>query len=322
MEGQEYLTDYRNISNKLKKRFLRRPNVSEASEQFRSLAKRLEDNEEPQYAAFCHLATGRRSIATLTLGTFLLLGRCEATVGHSPGEIEAVTAAARSFLKSEIQIQTLKNPSLEFQLTSAVSCYSQASKLQEDQGRPQLAGSLNMELAEALWRLNRPNQALVYYQRAAELFERDILDCIQAKLKVAACHMKTLDFHNALLVLSDVENIAVQNEPLDLIEVQENVEILRVMLLLIIDPSSHNTSPHLLNVLEKYRNTEDGIDIDKPKSPYISIEMSDLLQSLVMATDTINTESLLYLEDELVAHMNDQQRRMLRVLVSQTIKKV
>ena len=59
MEGQEFLTEYRNISNKLKKRFLgRRPNVSEASEQFRQLGKRLEDNEEPQYAAFCHLATG------------------------------------------------------------------------------------------------------------------------------------------------------------------------------------------------------------------------------------------------------------------------
>ena len=88
----------------------------------------------------------------------LFSGRCEATVGNSPGEIEAITAAARSFLKSEIEIQTLKNPSFEFQLTSAVSCYSQASKLQEDQGRPQLAGSLNMELAEALWRLRRPER--------------------------------------------------------------------------------------------------------------------------------------------------------------------
>jgi len=306
MEGQEYLTEYRNISNKLKKRFLRRPNVSEASEQFRGLAKRLEDNEEPQYAAYCHLATGR----------------CEATVGNNPGEIEAVTAAARSFLKSEIEIQTLKNPSFEFQLTSAVSCYSQAAKLQEDQGRPQLAGSLNMELADALWELRRPSEALPYYQRAGDLFEKDILDVIQAKLKVVACHVKTLDFHNALLVLSDLANLAELNEPLELNRVQENIEILRVILLLIIEPSSHNTSPHLLNVLEKYRNTENNLDLDKPISPYISIEMSDLLQSLVMATDTINAESLLYLEDELYSHLSDQQRGLLRVLVSQTIKKV
>ena len=33
--------------------------MSEASEQFRNLAKRLNDNEEPQYAAYCHLAIGR-----------------------------------------------------------------------------------------------------------------------------------------------------------------------------------------------------------------------------------------------------------------------
>lgn len=58
MEGQEFLAEYRNISNKLKKRFLRRPNVSEASDQFRQLGKRLEDGDEPQYAAYCHLATG------------------------------------------------------------------------------------------------------------------------------------------------------------------------------------------------------------------------------------------------------------------------
>ena len=66
MEGQEFLTEYRNISNKLKKRFLgRRPNVSEASEQFRQLGKRLEDSEEPQYAAFCHLATGKLSLTVI-----------------------------------------------------------------------------------------------------------------------------------------------------------------------------------------------------------------------------------------------------------------
>ena len=179
-----------------------------------------------------------------------------------------------------------------------------------------------MELADALWKLRKPTEALHYYQRAAALFDKDILDVIQAKLKVVACHVKTLDFHNALLVLSDLANLAELNEPLELNRVQENIEILRVILLLIIEPSSHNTSPHLLNVLEKYRNTENNLELDKPISPYISIEMSDLLQSLVMATDTINAESLLYLEDELYSHLSDQQRGLLRVLVSQTIKKV
>ena len=33
--------------------------MSEASEQFQQLGKRLEDNQEPQYAAYCHLAQGK-----------------------------------------------------------------------------------------------------------------------------------------------------------------------------------------------------------------------------------------------------------------------
>ena len=35
MEGQDFLTEYKTISNKLKKRFLRRPNVAEASDNYR-----------------------------------------------------------------------------------------------------------------------------------------------------------------------------------------------------------------------------------------------------------------------------------------------
>ena len=82
-----------------------------------------------------------------------------------------------------------------------------------------------MELANALWDLRKPTEALHYYQRAGELFEKDILDLIQVKLKVVACHIKTLDFHNALLVLSEVANIAEQNEPLQLARVLENVAV-------------------------------------------------------------------------------------------------
>ena len=113
MEGQEFLTEYRNISNKLKKRFLRRPNVSEASDQFRALGKRLDSVELlPQYAAPCHLATAR----------------CEQTVGNRPQEVEAMIAAARSFLRAEMEVQELGNPSFELQLCGAVHSYRQGMR--------------------------------------------------------------------------------------------------------------------------------------------------------------------------------------------------
>lgn len=281
--------------------------MSEASDQFRQLGKRLEDNDEPQYAAFCHLATGR----------------CEQTIGNSPGEIEAITIAARSFLKSEMENHDLKNPSFEFQLTSAVASYGQASKLHEEQGRPQLAAGLNLEVAEAYWRMKRPIEALPYYQKAAVLSENDHMSLIYTKLKISSCYMAIGDYHNALLVLSDVDNYVSENDPKHLCDdIQENVEILRVLLLLIIDPSSHNTSPHLLNVIEKYREDEQSFEHDHSISEFISVEVSILLQSLVMAVDNMEVDSLLYIEDELVPLLTDQQKALLRVVVKQTIKKV
>lgn len=306
MEGQEFLTEYRAISNKLKKRFLRRPNVSEASDHFRQLGKRLDDTDKPQYAAFCHLATGR----------------CEQTVGNSPGEIEAITTAARSFLRAEMEIQSLKNPSFEFHLTAAVSSFCQTAKLQEEAGRPQLAAGLHMELADALWQLKRPTEALPYYQKAANLLEAQILDFIHVKIKISTCYIATPDYHNALLVLSEVANFTSEHDPCDLYgEIQENVEILRVLLLLIIEPSTHNTSPHLLGVLDRYRSEGESIE-DLTPSPYLTREMSLLLQSVVMAIETSDTDSLLFLEDELAPNLSDQQRTLLRVLVNMTTKKI
>jgi len=306
MEGQEFLTEYRSISNKLKKRFLRRPNVSEASDHFRQLGKRLDDTDEPQYAAFCHLATGR----------------CEQTIGNSPGEIEAITNAARSFLKAEMEIQSLKNPSFEFHLTAAVSSFSQAAKLQEEAGRPELAAGLYLELADSLWQLKRPTEALPYYQKAANLQESHILDFILIKMKIASCYIATPDYHNALLILSEVANFASEHDPCDLYgDIQENVEILRVLLLLIIEPSTHNTSPHLLGVLDRYREEgENGEEVTP--SPHLSKEVSLLLQSIVMAIQVSDTEALLYLEDELAPRLTDQQRGLLRVLVNETVRKV
>ena len=117
-------------------------------------------------------------------------------------------------------------------------------------------------------------------------------------------------------------NFASEHDPCDLYgDIQENVEILRVLLLLIIEPSTHNTSPHLLGVLDRYKGEGDSVE-DLTPSPYLTKEMSLLLQSTVMAIETVDTDSLLFLEDELAPKLSDQQRGLLRVLVNMTIKKV
>ena len=75
----DVFSNYRSITNKVKRRFLKKPNFSEASEQFATLTRVLKHQECPQYAGFCCLAKAR----------------CENTLGNSVAEAEALLEAAR-----------------------------------------------------------------------------------------------------------------------------------------------------------------------------------------------------------------------------------
>ena len=108
--SQDYLNEFKAISNKLKKRFLRRPNVAEASDQFCRLAKRLRDNEEPQYEAACHLA----------------VSRCEQSIGNYSGEIESLVLAARAFLKAEMNLKKIGGPSFQEHLLDSIDSFCNA----------------------------------------------------------------------------------------------------------------------------------------------------------------------------------------------------
>ncbi|NWU96541.1 F8I2 protein, partial [Upupa epops] len=55
----DFLSRYRLVSAKLRRRFLRKPNVAEAAEQFAALARELRAQEALPYAAWCQLAVAR-----------------------------------------------------------------------------------------------------------------------------------------------------------------------------------------------------------------------------------------------------------------------
>lgn len=84
-EGADILTKYQIISNKLKKRFLRKPNVTEASDQFCGLAIECEQKELWQYAGLCYLAAAR----------------CHGTLKNTSSEINLLIKAGRQFLTAE-----------------------------------------------------------------------------------------------------------------------------------------------------------------------------------------------------------------------------
>ncbi|KAJ8319280.1 hypothetical protein KUTeg_004371 [Tegillarca granosa] len=107
----DVLGRYRAISNKLKKRFLKRPNVAEGT----SLAKSLQQQECHQYAGFCCLAQAR----------------CEHTLANAAGEAHALTEAARAFLQAELSNRELKCPKNNHVSLSAALCIELGNALKE-----------------------------------------------------------------------------------------------------------------------------------------------------------------------------------------------
>uniref|UniRef100_A0A8B9U125 Factor VIII intron 22 protein n=1 Tax=Anas zonorhyncha TaxID=75864 RepID=A0A8B9U125_9AVES len=81
----DFLSRYRLVSAKLRRRFLRKPNVAEAAEQFAALARELRAQESLPYAAWCQLA----------------VARCAQSLFHGPAEAAALGEAARLFLRQE-----------------------------------------------------------------------------------------------------------------------------------------------------------------------------------------------------------------------------
>lgn len=93
-------------------------------------------------------------------------------------------------------------------------------------------------------------------------------------------------------------------------------EILRVLLLLLIEPTSQNISPTLTTVLEKYAWESEDNPAAQDTVKYLSEEIFLLLQSVVMAVQIRDYAVLLELEDQLGPLMTALPRKLLRRLVN------
>jgi len=319
----DYLTEYRNISNKLKKRFLRRPNVSEASEQFARLAKKLESQEEPQYEASCYLA----------------VAKCEQSVSNQPGEMEANISAARAFFKAETNITSINCNSLQQHLTNAISSYCKAIRILEEMGNSAQASGLCLEVGDKLQNLSKVSEAARFYQRAADIRSGQNnssmgLEYVQSRQKVASCLINMGDYHNALVALTEIatitQNLVGQKVPANSVyaDILCSCEILRVLLVLLIDPTPQAMSATYTNVIEKYAWESDSDNKRGAKEvaeggshpSYLPEQTFLLLQSVVMAVQLRDAGALAELEDCLVLVLEEmpQQRELLRKLVTST----
>lgn len=321
--GGDFLTRYRLVSSKLRKRFLRKPNVSEASEQFAALARELRAQESLPYAAWCQLA----------------VARCAQSLGHPAGEAAALAEAARLWLRHERELRLRQGPGLGLSeyLPAAHGCVAFAARLHVDMGQPALAAGLWLELGNELRSAGEASQAVPAFLRASDLLAAGHLplEALHGLRDVASCLLLSRDYDGALAVLTQAQQLAQAgggpstNAPSSssssssggapalpgaFLDHLLHCEVTRVLLLLLLQPPPSKLLPEHAQTLEKY--SWEALDAS---SGYVPPELFLLLQSAVMACQEKDLESLKVLQKELWLLLSAEQNNLLHLVVQEMI---
>uniref|UniRef100_A0A3B3Y7Q7 Factor VIII intron 22 protein n=1 Tax=Poecilia mexicana TaxID=48701 RepID=A0A3B3Y7Q7_9TELE len=289
----DFLARYRAVSNKLKK----------------SLAKELKQQDCLQYAAFCNLA----------------MARCEQTLFNAPGEALALTDAARLFLSSEKEIRALQAQGFDEHLQAALNCYSFAIKVYIEMNQPVMAASLCLELGNALKEMNRPGEAIVHFQRAAELQTQTPIEALLSMGEMATCKILTRDYDGALSVFTEMQ-LMCQERGLHLpgttspigafLDIVAKCEISRVLLLMLLEPPPQKLLPEHAQTLERYA-WESFDPHSQGRRPLILNCLGESV--LQMACQEKDTESLKSLQTELWPFLTAEQNHLLHLVVLERI---
>lgn len=321
--GGDFLTRYRLVSAKLRRRFLRKPNVSEAAEQFATLARELRVQESLPYAAWCQLA----------------VARCAQSLGHAAGEAAALGEAARLWLRQEKELRLRQGPGLGLaeHLPAAQSCVAFGARLRLELGQPALAAGLWLELGNELRAASEPGQAVPALLRAADLLAvaHLPLEAVRCLRDVASCLLLCRDHDGALAVLTQAQLLvqggsgppgpaasapaSSSSSPASLppgafLDELLHCEVTRVLLLLLLQPPPSKLLPEHAQTLEKY--SWEALDA----SPgYLPPELFLLLQSAVMACQEKDLEALKVLQKELWPLLTAEQNHLLHLVVQEMI---
>ncbi|XP_047992493.1 40-kDa huntingtin-associated protein [Leguminivora glycinivorella] len=255
---------FMNINTKLKKRFLRKPNISEATNEFIALAIQCEYSEQPTFAGHCYIGAAK----------------CEASVGNFLGEAEYLVTAARQFMKAEKKLRSLKfcSPDRE-NLEAAIGCFTQA--LTKYPERSSIRLSLLSELAADLVTLNLKCEAVSYFEQALALVQEPT--------------MKIMFVKNYINLLIDCEkyDIALEksNELIDSNvnlpeDVLAEIQLSRILLSLYMDPKREAKVESLKQLFTDILN-----DVDSEAIPF-NTDLRLKLQSAILSATSRDTQAL------------------------------
>ncbi|XP_076267818.1 40-kDa huntingtin-associated protein-like [Rhynchophorus ferrugineus] len=295
--GCNILERYRNISNKLKKRFLRKPNEMEGAESFASLGRYCESQDLNSYAALSWTAASR----------------CEGILGNTVGETAYLVRATRQFLKSEkndIHIGFVSVPTENLQ-AGLNSCMLACTKYPKDSI---LQTGLYLELVDFLKEIGKIELMQPYLKGAIQLSQGKHDTNIHCLEKFALHFISIGDYVSALQTYQEIMRI-IDRLPKNgyRCDILLKCEINSVFLLLILRPNTLNIAPNLAKILEKYTWG------DKSDNILQACKMSEmlfiLLQSLVVICQSLDKSSLEDLEVEFWPFLSSEQKNLLRVLI-------
>ncbi|NXV89168.1 F8I2 protein, partial [Calonectris borealis] len=326
-----FLSRYRLVSAKLRRRFLRKPNVAEAAEQFAALARELRAQESLPYAAWCQLA----------------VARCAQSLFHGPAEAAALAEAARLFLRQERDLRQRLRLRGGFgePVAAAQSCGAFAARLHLERGQPALAAGLCLELAAALRDTGPPARAAAHLQRAAELLAaaRLPLEALRCLAERASCLLLGRDYAGALAALTRAQALAGAGRGGGggggapggaFLDVVARCEVSRGLLLLLLPPPPAKLLPEHARTLEQYcwEAPEGGAGPGPgpgggpgaggglpPAASYLPAELFLLLQSAVLACQEKDAEALKALQVELWPLLSAEQNHLLHLVLQEML---
>ncbi|KAL3178814.1 hypothetical protein MRX96_009487 [Rhipicephalus microplus] len=300
----DFMQQYKTISLKLKKRFLRKPNLAEVSDQYTALGKQLQHQDCPHYAGMCSLAAAK----------------CEQSMGNSAAEAQALAQGARQFFTAEADYHALLCPSIDEHLAAAVHCFSRAIDLYVQLQEPTLAAALCTEAGQCLRSIDRAHLAMTFLQRAVQLQSKCALGYVDALQELATCQIETGDYSGALSSFTEVYTISQEKSmhggrPMGAMATTlASAEIMRLLLLLVLQPSAQKMPAEHAALLDRY--LYDSPEETTPSKPsYLNEDVFLLLQSLVMAFESKDRESVKLLQGHLWPLLKAEQNDLLHEAV-------
>ncbi|XP_072444536.1 40-kDa huntingtin-associated protein [Chiloscyllium punctatum] len=173
--------------------------------------------------------------------------------------------------------------------------------------------------------MNKPGEASVHFQRAAELQSQVPIECLLSLGKVATCKIITRDYDGALAVFTEMQLLA-QEKGLQVqgtctpvgafMDVIARCEVSRVLLLMLLQPPPQKLLPEHAQTLEKY----DWESFDSHSQVnYLPENVFLLLQSVVMACQEKDLESLKVLQVELWPLLTPEQNHLLHLVLQEVL---